>query len=147
MAMTLRPITVENWETCIDLKVAPEQAYFVADNTYSLAQAAYEDDCVPRGIYVDETMVGFLMYWHLPPDTTYHINRLMIDVAHQGKGYGRRALELLIAELKAQPDCEAIGITYEPSNTQARQLYLKLGFVETGEVEDGELVARLARHK
>jgi diamine N-acetyltransferase len=108
-----------------------------------LAQAAYEADCVPRAIYANETMVGFLMYWHLPPDTTYHINRLMIDAAHQGKGYGRRAIELLIVELKAQADCDAIGITYEPSNTQARALYLKLGFVETGEVEDGELVALL----
>jgi ribosomal protein S18 acetylase RimI-like enzyme len=48
---------------------------------------------------VDEIMVGFLMYWHLPPATIYHISRLMIDAAYQGRGYGRGALELLIAVL------------------------------------------------
>jgi diamine N-acetyltransferase len=125
------------------LKVKPEQASFVASNAYSLAQVAYEEDCVPRAIYVDETMVGFLMYWHLPPATIYHISRLMIDAAYQGQGYGRGVLECLIDLLKAHDDCEQIEITYHPANTQARQLYLSLGFAETSEIEDGELVALL----
>jgi diamine N-acetyltransferase len=37
MTLTLRPITVENWEQCIALKVKPEQTYAVSSNLYSLA--------------------------------------------------------------------------------------------------------------
>ena len=47
MNVTLRPVTAENWEQCVELSVGPEQKHFVSSNAYSLAQAAYEDDCVP----------------------------------------------------------------------------------------------------
>jgi diamine N-acetyltransferase len=35
------------------------------------------------------------------------------------------------------------ALSYLPRNTHARQLYLSLGFVETGETEGDEIVARL----
>ncbi|EPL5454992.1 GNAT family N-acetyltransferase, partial [Pseudomonas aeruginosa] len=37
----LRTITRDDWETCIDLKVARHQAHFVASNLYSLAQSRF----------------------------------------------------------------------------------------------------------
>ena len=101
MSITLRPITAGNWEQCVELSVEPEPKDFVSSNAYSLAQAAYEDDCVPLAMYHDETMVGFTMYWHLPGEATYHINRLMVDEAHQQKGYGRAAMEQLITRLSS----------------------------------------------
>jgi len=63
MTVTLRPVTADNWKQCVGLSVEPEQKLFVAPNAYSLAEAAYEDGCVPLAIYHDETMVGFAMYW------------------------------------------------------------------------------------
>ncbi len=144
MAVTLRPITTENWEQCVRLAVDPEQTRFVASNAYSLAQAAYEDDCVPQAIYNGDVMVGFVMYWHLPGEPRYHINRVMVDAAHQHKGYGRAAMVQLLAQLTANPDCQEIDISYEPENEVARRLYASLGFRETGEIDDGEVIALLS---
>ena len=36
---------------------------------------------------------------------------------------------------------KAVGISYEPDNDAARKLYASLGFVETGEIFEGEVVA------
>src|SRR5262245_38753883 len=42
MAVTLRPVTRENWRAVARLEVAEGQRQFVAPNVYSLAEAAYE---------------------------------------------------------------------------------------------------------
>ncbi|MPN03511.1 hypothetical protein SDC9_150741 [bioreactor metagenome] len=34
-------------------------------------------------------------------------------------------------------------LSYEPDNLVAKALYKSIGFVETGDIEDGELVAKL----
>jgi diamine N-acetyltransferase len=141
MSVTLRPITSENWEQCLRLAVKPEQTHFVASNAYSLVQAAYNGNCMPLAIYGGDLMVGFTMSWHVPGERRYHISRLMVDARFQGKGYGRAALEQVLARLVAQPDCDKIDITYEPHNEVARRLYTSVGFRETGEMEDGEVLA------
>jgi hypothetical protein len=40
MAVTLRPVTRENWQAVAHLEVAEEQRHFVVPNVYSLAEAA-----------------------------------------------------------------------------------------------------------
>jgi diamine N-acetyltransferase len=147
--ITLRKIDENNWRQVYKLKVAPEQQHFVAPNGYSLSEAAYSDcagHLYPWAIYDGETLVGFAMYEdNKSPDTkerdVYFICRLMVDAAQQGKGYGRAAMLQLLDKIKAEPDCKQIGISYEPENEVARKLYLSLGFVETGEIVDGETVA------
>jgi diamine N-acetyltransferase len=141
--ITLQPITKENYWQCIDLKVAPEQENFVASNLVSLVQAVYEEGAIPRAIYADETMVGFIMGQHVPDRSIFYIWRLMVDASQQGKGYGKAAMHLMLDHLKAIPGCQRIAISYAPENETARQLYARLGFVETGEIEDGEVVAHL----
>jgi RimJ/RimL family protein N-acetyltransferase len=42
----------------------------------------------------------------------------------------------------AEPDCPNVALSYVPENKAARALYASLGFVETGELEDDEIVAR-----
>lgn len=143
MSITLEPITRDNYRACVQLRVAPDQEHFVASNAFSLVQAAYEPECVPLAIYDGETMVGFAMYALDPDEGSYWIYRLMIDVGHQGKGYGRAAMMALIERMRQLPDCDQLAISYEPHNDVARRLYAGLGFVETGEIIDGETVARL----
>lgn len=45
--------------------------------------------------------------------------------------------------MKALPDCSGIAISYESENEGARRLYASLGFRETGEIIEGEVVARM----
>ncbi|HEX6289720.1 MAG TPA: GNAT family N-acetyltransferase [Herpetosiphonaceae bacterium] len=142
MSVVLREITRDNWHQAIRLKVAEGQEHFVASNLYSIAESKFEPTFVPLAIYHGDTMVGFLMHGR---DEHGHdwIIRLMIDRDHQGKGYGRAAMEQAIAKLTARPDCTTIKISYEPDNHQAERLYHSLGFAPTGEIEEGEIVARL----
>jgi diamine N-acetyltransferase len=141
--ITLRPVTKENYLECIRLKVAPDQETFVASNAVSLVQAVYEEGAIPRAIYEDEMMVGFIMAQYIPTAPMPYIWRLMIEASHQGKGYGKAAMNLMLDHLKAISGCQRIAISYAPENQTARQLYARLGFVETGEMEDDEVVAHL----
>ena len=72
-------------------------------------------------------MVGFLVYGKDPADGRYWLYRFMIDRRHQGKGYGKAALQKLIEHLRALPDCAAITVGYQPENLVAERLYLLPG--------------------
>ena len=143
MTVTLHPIAKDNYLKCIRLKVSAGQETFVASNAVSLVQAVYEEGAIPRAIYADDTMVGFIMAQYIPAEQMPYIWRLMIDASHQGKGYGKAAMQLMLDHLKAIPGCQRIGISYVPENDTARQLYAALGFIETGEMDGAEVVAHL----
>lgn len=142
MDVTLRAITQANFREVVQLKVGAGQENFVAANVYSIAQAKIWPNFWPLAIYAGETPVGFLMHG-LDEAGQHWIIRLMIDAAQQQHGYGRQAMELILAQLRADPACAAVAISYDPENRVAAELYRRLGFVETGEVEHAELVARL----
>ena len=48
-----------------------------------------------------------------------------------------------IRVLTEQTGASEFALSYGPTNTVARHLYTSMGFVETGEMEDDEVVARL----
>jgi len=99
-------------------------------------------------------MVGFALYgrWPTTGVPAYHdqakpgidfILRFMIDGRYQGRGYGRSAMEALITQIKAQPDGQAIEISYDIANTVMARLCTRAGFQPTGRVSDGEIEASL----
>jgi diamine N-acetyltransferase len=143
MDIRFRPITRDNWAECGGLRVHPEQEGFVASNLFSLAEVHFYPQLIPQAIYDGDQMVGFLLYGYDEKEDSYWVVRLMIDQKYQGKGYGRAAMQHLLALLRAIPGCKRIRISYEPHNAGARQLYLSLGFVETGEVLEDETVAEI----
>lgn len=141
-----KPITRENWRDCVKLKVAPNQDHFVAPNIYSLAQAAYETEMVPLGVYEDETMVGFVMYTKAAADDLgrYWIVRVLIGADQQGKGYGRATMTALIERMRDEiPGLKAVTLDFHRENAVAEKLYESLGFQKTGEIEGDEVVATL----
>jgi diamine N-acetyltransferase len=140
----LRPITVENWKTCIALTVSDAQKDFVPSNLYSIAEAQFYPEARPYAIYAeDDSMVGFVLYGRDSFSGLWKVFRLMIDAAHQGKGYGRAAMEWVIAEIAKEPDSDEILICYQNPNQAARTLYTRLGFVEESIDEAGKVTARL----
>ena len=71
---------------------------------------------------------------------------VLVDAAHQGRGYGRAAVREALSVLGERPSASGFALSYDPENSVARGLYASLGFVETGEeVDDGEVVARRPR--
>lgn len=139
----LRPVTKKNFETIIDLEVSQIQQKYVASNLYSIAESKVFPECIPLGIYVKDTAVGFIMYAFNADDDSYWVCRLMIDRYFQGKGYGKQALKLVMDEIRKRPACSHIKLSIEPGNDIAQKIYESLGFQKTGELVDGEEVMRL----
>lgn len=151
----LGKITYDNFDECIKLEPNEEQKSYVASNIRSLAQAYValtNNECIPMpyAIYDNDIMVGFIMLSYNEADenddeNTYWVWRLMIDKRYQGKGYGKETMIKALELIRTFPygKASAVYLSYEPENVVAKTLYASLGFVETGKIEYGELVAKL----
>ncbi len=151
----LRKITDDNFNECIKLEPKEGQKNYVASNICSLAEAYValtNNECLPLpyAIYNNDIMVGFIMLSYNKADNEdgenkYWVWRLMIDKQYQGKGYGKEAMTNALELIRTfqYGKASAVYISYEPENIVAKTLYASFGFVETGEIEDGELVAKL----
>ncbi|WP_435655422.1 GNAT family N-acetyltransferase [Brucella pituitosa] len=125
------------------LELASGQTHLVASNTDSLLEADEDANASPRAIFVAGTLVGFLMYDATSEAGMAQLYRFMIDKSFQGLGYGKAALQAVLAEIRMLNQVRQISICYEPENLAAQQLYAKAGFVEDGLDEDGEMIAYL----
>lgn len=145
LIVKLKPITEDNRKDCIELKVHKNQEQFVASNIDSLKKAEEEPSSKPYGIYINEIIVGFTLFDEEPyPDDGYFwIVRFMIDERHQKKGYGRAALGEIIRTIKRKQNDANIRISHVPDNKVVNKLYKEFGFVETGEIINGEIVLDL----
>ena len=142
--ITLREVSEENLGLIFKLDVSEEQRKFVAPNTVSIAQAYFARELAWfRAIYADDTAAGFLMLADDPDKAEYFLWRFMIDARYQGMGFGRQAIELLIDYVKTRPNALEIKTSYVPGEGTPGPFYRKLGFVETGEVLEGENVMSL----
>jgi diamine N-acetyltransferase len=153
MSLSVQPVTIKNWRELAHLRVREDQTNFVASNVYSIAESQFGYDhpeqghwnMVPYGIYDGDVPVGFFMigynFSHSGPQG--FIIRLMVDEQHQNKGYGTFAMNWILGHFRADERIKRIGISYDPGNDVARKLYASLGFIETGEIDHGEVIAEL----
>lgn len=143
--LQLRKITTENWIKAISLKVREDQMNYIASNAVSLAQLNFLDNFHAKGIYFEEEMIGFTLFGIDEEDNEYWIYRMMIDKNHQGKGYGKAAVKLVIEDIQKMKEerHKTITLSYEPKNEHAKRIYEKMGFQEVeGLIIDGEQVSR-----
>ncbi|QTD42984.1 N-acetyltransferase [Sporosarcina sp. Te-1] len=144
--LQLKPITKDNWIDAISLRVRDDQVKFVASNAVSLAQLNFLDHFHAKGIFADDEMVGFTLFGIDEEDHEYWMYRMMIDQKHQGKGYGKQAVQLVIEDIRKMKEerHQTITLSYEPENETAKRLYEQMGFQEVeGFLVDGEQMARL----
>jgi diamine N-acetyltransferase len=146
--VTLREITDENRAGVLELAVTPAQSTFVDGVADSLEEAADTPDACPwfRAIYADETPVGFVMITdgiptgHPQFEWPYYLWRLLIDAAHQGRGYGTAALGLVVAYLRRRPGAVELVTSAVPGDGSPMSFYERSGFQPTGGLLDGEHV-------
>lgn len=134
-------IDASNWREVAAVTVLPDQAEFVAAVSYYLCLANYGPDWRSLAIEHDGRIVGHVM-WAVDHDSVW-LGGLVVDAAAQGHGVGRAAIRAFIDRFLTD-EVTTIAVSYLPSNTVARGLYTNIGFVETGEMEGNELVARFA---
>ena len=155
----LEKISESNLPEVLSLQVSEAQKEFVAPNSVSLGEAyiavTSHGHAFPFGIYEDKTPVGFCMIGYGTDDAwtdapaiardSYNIWRLMIDRRFQGRGYGRAAMERILAFIRTYPCGPAAfcWLSYEPENLAAKRLYASFGFRETGEWDGNEVIAAL----
>lgn len=85
--ITLKRIDESNFIDCFNLKLAMGQEKYVSNPVRSLAQAyVYYNQCVPFGIYAEDTMVGYVMVIYDYDEEVYNIWHMMIDRAFQKRG-------------------------------------------------------------
>jgi diamine N-acetyltransferase len=142
--VTLREITAATVRAVCALDVRPEQRGYVAPNAVSIAQAYFEPRAWFRAVYADDTPVGFVMLHDDSEKHEYFLWRFMIAADHQGRGYGRAALDLVVEHVRTRPGATELVSSYVPGEHGPRDFYVRYGFLDTGEVEDGEVVIRLA---
>ncbi len=141
--ISLREITKETLRHMTRLKVAPGQEHFVATNAESIAEAYFSRDIAWfRGIYADDTPVGFLMLEDNAAEGKYYLWRFMIDARYQRKGIGQKALDLLFEHVRTRPRAGTVTTSIVPGEGSPGPFYERMGFVYTGEEDDGELIMR-----
>lgn len=157
--LILKKINRNNIGEILKLEVFDKQKSFVATNNSSIIEAYIEiaenNDVFTFGIYKDDTPVGFLMIgFDVNSDDkgapkiakgNYNIWRFMIDKKFQGKGLGKKAMDLALDFINTFPcgTAKYCWFSYESDNEVARQLYKSVGFVEIDEKDGEEIVAIL----
>ena len=146
MKIEIKPVTADNFQECINLRIKDEQKDFCASNLYSIAESKVEPLAIPVCIYADNQMVGFILYgsdYSESGEMFMSIDRFMIDERFQGKGYGKLALAEIIEIIKKDFDYKEVFLSYKPENTVAENFYSGFGFTKTGDFSGDECIAVL----
>lgn len=141
-SVSLREITEETLHGILALEVAEAQRPLVAPNAVSIAQAHFNKGAWFRGIYAEETPVGFVMLYdpNLPgagavpgiAASDVGLWRFMLDHRYQGLGFGQQALDLIRAHVRSLPGVTRLVASYVPAPNGPEAFYLKYGFEKTG---------------
>jgi diamine N-acetyltransferase len=146
--LILKKVDESNFIDCFNLKLGAGQDRFVSHPIRSLAQAyVYYNQCTPFAICNDNTVVGYVMVIYDYDEETYNIWHMMIDEKYQGIGYGTKAVELCIDYIKSKPFGKSndIILTCNIDNSHGIHIYEKLGFKDTGERDDDEIIKKLVK--
>ncbi len=142
MNISLREITQDNFNACMRLSVRKDQP-FVASNAYSVAESKIFPEWITKAIYSEEEIVGFMMYTMEHEENELYLCRFMIDKKHQGKGYGKAALDLLKEIAMREENIQKITLSTNPENTKGIRIYEKYGFVDMKYLDGDEEVFTL----
>ncbi len=146
MTLECRPVEKDHLRRLFQLKITAGQKGLVAPNEITLAQAAYEKGAYVWGLWDGDVLVGLMAMIHPhesgemeegeDPDAAY-LWRLMIGAEHQGKGYGRAALDHAVQQGRDW-GLPRIALSVVQADNSALSLYEKAGFAATGRITDGE---------
>jgi diamine N-acetyltransferase len=134
--------TVRNVCRLSDTLTAPKK-YYVAHNAVSMAQAHFNPKAMFRAIYAGRAPIGFAMLVDDEDKPEYYLWRFMLAEPFHGRGLGRKAMDRLVEYVKSRPGAKEFVLSCGQGEGSPEGFYRGYGFVP-GEVEDGELVMRLA---
>lgn len=128
-----RPVTLENLDEVIALEVRPDQKHLVADNLYSIAQAALDPAGWCRAAYCQDQPVGFFFVKELDGGERPYLCRFMVDHRHQRQGHGLAMMQQLLENLFASAAVELVDLAVLREPGGAEPFYERCGFTATNE--------------
>jgi GNAT superfamily N-acetyltransferase len=135
--ITLRRILASDRSAVLGLSVTDPQAAFVEPIAETLSTTALERDnfvIVAGGEVVGFFQIDCASDAQKIPDTL-ELHEVIIDAAHQGKGYGKAFVFALKEFLRREyPGWGAVCLTVNCKNKGAYRLYELGGFMDTGEL-------------
>ncbi len=137
--VTLRPVTPQNLVYICDLEADGP----VAPNGVSVVEAHLLEGAYLRAIYADEVPVGLIMMHedHSEEEPEFFLWRLGVDARYQRRGFGARALGLLIEYAKHRGAVEMLT-SCDPPPGGPLGFYTRLGFEDTGDWIDDEMLLK-----
>jgi diamine N-acetyltransferase len=139
--VTLREVTSETVRDICRLTdtLTPPKKHMVAPNAVSIAQAHFEPHAWFRAVYADGAPVGFLMLYDSPEEKDYFLWRFMIAEPHHGKGFGRRAIELLADYVRSRPGAAVLETSCGQGAGSPEGFYQAVGFRRNGKMLGSEV--------
>ncbi len=137
-------IDQSNWRDVARVEPHPSQKRFIAPTTYYLSLAHYGGEWHPLAVEADGVILGHVMWAADESDGSVWLGGLVINGSVQRHGYGRAAIQAFVDRFTTDGRVN-VALSYHPGNAVARRLYADMGFVETGELDDDEVIARLQR--
>jgi diamine N-acetyltransferase len=146
-SLRVEDITPDNVIAACRIAVRPEQEPYVMPVAMSLAEAyANPDSAWPKVIADGDQMVAFVMGGFDPdaPIDAFRcgIWRLNVDADHQGRGYGRFAVQAVLDEARRRGE-QRVTVLWKPGVHGPEDFYLRLGFRPTGQVLGGQVAGEL----
>ncbi len=134
--LRLNIIPREEWDRVKELSVRPEQSHFIEASAQCLQDAkndAYNMKWTFYGIYVNDELIGFAMHGEtrLLFYRRVWLDRFMIDHKHQGKGYGKKSMKLILDKMHEAYRCKKIYLSVHEDNDNAIRLYEQVAFKKT----------------
>jgi diamine N-acetyltransferase len=133
--LRLRPTDEDDLDYVVAAEADPDNAPFLAPSPREEHLGFLRD---PRQRHLiaeaDGRRVGFALLRLHPEDRAVELRRLA--VTEKGRGHGREALRLAIAQAFEEHDAHRLWLDVKPHNERARSLYRSAGFVEEGTLRD-----------
>jgi len=84
----------------------------------------------------EDIMVGLLLVKDMDEEPAcYDLQQFMIDERHQGRGFGKAALGLLLDDLRQEGKYADVEVCVDKANAAAIALFTGAGFRDTGYVD------------
>lgn len=152
-SISIIPIDKNNWEEALSISLLDDQVPLVPTVIESLAYAyikPWDEAFDPFILREGDKTFGFFYLSYTPNSAdNYWIGGFQIDKEYQGKGLGRQALHKILEFIQENHhECRIISLTVEKSNTHARKLYEKMGFISQEiDNDDGEWIYKIRLHE
>lgn len=138
--ITLQTVTPDIKAQILGIQIDSE---FVAPLSFIFDHIDGDQEFLPLGFFAAQQAVGFCYINFKRSDNNFYcfdnqtcgIQGFQIDERQQGKGYARQGMQAVIRLLQEQyPQYTSLNLTVNQRNQAAKQLYLKLGFQDTGDL-------------